>query len=386
VEANIDGINTKPVNIRYLQLAARTLDATKPNLIGTKYNIDIYPYIYNASTSKYDYKSYNPYLIYKGTTPYLYLTENSGVKLAGTYPSYSYGSSKGLQFSIDNGASGARVVSYQMSIFANVKEFSTLSSKIFNAGGINFYLTAADSTKTKGIISSDYTAYDGLAPTYYINGKKVANPVIGLNEWNMLGISLGKPISATSNNFSINSTDIVFNNISYYYANSLEIDQKSSTLSWSDFTTNSWAIPIPTQTPTFSANIITLSTTGAHNLTVGEVFSNNGLVPTTYNNTGYVTTVYAIPSSTSFSYVNPSLFAGGAITTAGTVLGTWQYASIPNYYSIYSNNLKNIYNIYLGTNKNVIDTYSDSKKILFSNYEYPAYMDAQINTITLDIL
>lgn len=260
---------------------------------------------------------------------------------------------------------------------ANLSQFSTTPSKIFSLGGINFYIKSS-AGQTKGEIYTD----SSIVPIFYINGRKVATPIVNPNEWVSLGISFLTPI--TNAKFQINSTTLMFNNISYYYANSIEIDQKSSNLSWSNLASNSWSIVIPTQTPTKNGNVITVNTTGSHNLVVGEPLTISGLVPIEYNNNSYSYTVYATPSSTSFSYIDR--YASGAITTAGTVLGTWQYISIPNYYQLYSNNIKTIYNIYLGTNKNIIDTSTNSIKFGISNYEYPAYMDAQITTTTFDIV
>jgi hypothetical protein len=175
------------------------------------------------------------------------------------------------------------------------------------------------------------------------------------------------------------------NNISYYNANPIEVDQKSSSLLWSEIESNSWAVVIPTQTPGRSGNQITLSTTGNHNLVIGEPITISAVQPDTYRNNGQDLWVSDIPSGTSFTYQN-RLADTTSITTAGTVVGTWQYSSIPDYYRINSNNIKNIYKIYLGTYKNVIDTDTDSQKLMFNKYQYSAYTDVKVNTIILDIL
>lgn len=277
-----------------------------------------------------------------------------------------------------------------MSILSDIKEFPTNPVNFLSMQGnkktIDFYVQATNADKTEGIIYTDYLSYTNSAPNYYLNGKRVATPTIKLNEWNVLGIAFREPFDVSNTIGKINVySKLLVNNISYYNANPIEIDQKSTSLLWSDVSSNSWSIVIPTQTPTRSGNSITLNTTGNHNLVVGEIINIAGIVPTSYQNNGGLLVVQSIPSPTSFTYQN-SLASTSPITTAGTVVGTWQYSSIPNYYQISSNNIKNIYKIYLGTYKNVIDATSDSKRLMFNGYQYIVYSDIEIKTTTLSIV
>jgi hypothetical protein len=386
IELNNSDSNLKKFNFRRLQLAAQSFNKNSANPIGTKYGVDLYSDSGSAQ---------NPYLVYKDNTPYLYLTKHSGFRMLG--------STSNLYATLGSLSEQTKVSSIQMSILSDIKEFPTTSQKIFsitgNSGTVNFYVRALGFTDTtKGFIYSDNPDVGGYAPAYYLNGKLVANPVIELNEWNVLGVAFGTPVNISNKigRLTIFSR-LLIDNISVYNANPIEIDQKSTSILWSEIKgeANKWVTEIPTQTPGRSGNSITISTTVPHNLVVGEKIQILGVEPINYRNewldisTGTLydveLSVSAVPSSTSFTYEN-SLTSAAPITTAGTVVGTWQYASIPNYYRINSNNIKSIYKIHLGTFKTVIDTDEESKKLMLSGYQYSAYTDVKINTITLDVL
>lgn len=382
VESNIPGINTKPTNFRYLQLAAQSFNANEATPLGTRYAINTYPYTQSGTT--FNYKSQNPYLIYKDSMPYLYLTKNSGFKLAGTY---SGGTDRGIYINTNESlASDAKISSLQFAVLADFKEFPTSSMQILklegNGGSVSFSIRASNTAKTKGIISTS----SEIKPVYYINGKKVANPVINLNEWNMVGIVFPEPlnVAGTLGKLKLTST-LLINNLSYYKANPVELQQKATQLLWSEIDDNNWGIPIPTQTPTISVREVTLTTTNSHRLFLSEKVAIRNLVPTEYNTTtdSYVT---AIPSTTSFKYLATSITApSGAITTAGVVLGTWEYSSIPNYFEIYSNNIKTIYEILTGTNKITFDSDNENQSFRLRKYEYLGYLNITFYEIPLDV-
>jgi hypothetical protein len=78
-------------------------------------------------------------------------------------------------------------------------------------------------------------------------------------------------------------------------------------------------ITLPTQTPTISSGTVTLTTATAHGFEVGDFVTISAVVPTGYNGRFSVT---AVPTATSFSFANSTT---GNISTAGTVLRTWEY-------------------------------------------------------------
>ena len=75
--------------------------------------------------------------------------------------------------------------------------------------------------------------FNGLS--YYINGNIVREPVLTTKEWSVIGIGFATTIDF--NNFiggiNLNGPG-VFNNISYYQANSLQQIQKQLTRPWAD--------------------------------------------------------------------------------------------------------------------------------------------------------
>lgn len=388
LETTVPGINTKPINLRYLQIASQSFNGNSENPVGTRYAVDVYPY--TKTSGVFDYKAQNPYLIYKDSTPYLYLTKYSGVKLAGTYSS---GTDRGLYIKVSDTTSDTRISSLQFSALASLNQFPTTSMQVLklesNVGSVSINIVSANSSNTKGVLSASSTDPTLKQPIFYINGKQVTKPVISLNEWNMIGIAFATPIDMTNSVGILKLTStILLNNISYYKANPVEIDQKATQLLWSDVDNNNWAIPVPTQTTSVSGSTITLSTTGNHNLALGEAISVEGTLPSQYNTIYFgQSVVTAIPSTTSFTYVKASAVGyGTSITTAGTVMGAWNYASIPNYYGLYGTNLKNIYKTYTGTNKIISDISDSGHAFTLSGYEYPAYLDVTFTETVLDLL
>ncbi len=139
-------------------------------------------------------------------------------------------------------------------------------------------------------------------------------------------------------------------------------------------------------TPTRVGNSITLTTTGDHNLVVGERLTFYGIQPSNYGEGfgGGILKISVVNTSSSFTYEN-SYAPTTPITTAGTVVGTWEYARIPNYYAIYGSSPDSIYDQFTGRNKIIIDVDDTSSSLQLSQYQYLSYIDVNIDTFTLDI-
>ena len=130
-----------------------------------------------------------------------------------------------------------------MSVLADIKEFSTTGTKIFEIQApsetISFYLKTLNSAKTKGYI---YTTSTNNIPIYYLNGKIVANPVIELDEWNILGLSFLNPIDLSDSTGKVKITsNILLDNISYYGLDIISNSQKISILSWNTVDDSIWS-------------------------------------------------------------------------------------------------------------------------------------------------
>jgi hypothetical protein len=242
LELNSSAINLKPYDIRFLQFAAKTLESnnaqTEVNPIGTRYSVNLYPYKY--SNNFYDYKSINPYLVYKDDSPYLYLTKHSGIRVCGDYDSAV---DRGLYVNIGNPSLSIKINSLQMSILADIKEFSSTGIKIFeiqsSSETIPFYVKSLNSSNTKGIIYTSNTTNN--IPIYYLNGKIVADPVIELDEWNILGLSFLTPIDLSESTGKIKITsDILLDNISYYGLDLVNNSQKIAISTWDTVDNGAW--------------------------------------------------------------------------------------------------------------------------------------------------
>jgi hypothetical protein len=381
---------TKPIRTRFIQLGAQSFNKNMTNKLGTKYAMDVYPYTYNpdisntAPTYPYDYNSQNPYLIYKQANPHLYLTRHSGFRIIGTLPTAYH---RGIYANVGDFAPDKKITSLQMSVLADFELFPTSPKRIFSIqtgyGQIEFQLVAVVGNTLKAEIKTD-----SLIPiVYYLNGRKVGSPVININEWNILGISFVEPLDISNSQGRIfTSYNLLLNDISCHYADATEVAQKSSPMLWSQIDNNNWRIPVPTQTPTRVANSITLNTTGNHNLVVGEALTFYNIQPSSYGEGfgGATLKISKRDSDTSFTYENANAVTS-PITTAGTVAGTWQYSSIPNYYSLYGSSPDTIYDQFVGRNKVVIDIQDDSPVMQLNQYQYLAYVDVKTDTFILDI-
>jgi hypothetical protein len=394
LDVSTEASTIKPARIRFLQLAAQSFNKNMPNKLGTKYAVNLYPYIYNvdvsntAPTHPYDYNSQNPYLMYKQASPHLYLTRHSGFRVVGTLSNANQSfNHRGIYADIGDLSPDKKITSLQLSMLADFESFPTSSTNIFeiktNSVKINFTILAVNGDTSKAVISTDST----IPLIYYLNGRKVGLPVIRINEWNTLGISFIEPLDISNNKGKISiKHNMLINDISCHYANPIELDQKSEPLLWSQIDNNKWRIPVPIQTPTRVGNSITLTTTGDHNLVVGEKLTFYDIQPSDYGSGfgGSALKISRVNTSSSFTYENSNA-PTTAITTAGTVVGTWEYATIPNYYALYGSSPDSIYDQFTGRNKIIIDTQIDSPVMQLNEYEYLAYMDIETNTFILDI-
>ena len=185
-----DGIFTNNFKLKSLQIAGQALSYHNPTPVGTRFGSDIIPY-YMRGVYK-DYKTSNPFSIYKGSSPYLYLTSNTGIRLRGDKDSIE---NRALEFPVNlNRSSTYRLGAAQLAYRYSDKLFPSSKKKLFEVEGTNtkiiFYLEPANSERTRArIYAIDFATQlpvQGLS--YYLNGKRVKEPYILAEEWNMLGI------------------------------------------------------------------------------------------------------------------------------------------------------------------------------------------------------
>jgi len=235
LEFNVRGILNKPVLLNKLEIASQAFNDNSFNPVGTRFGIDLFPY--KRSGIYYDYKSKNPFTIYKGSTPYLYLTKDSGIQVRGDILSLN---SRGISLPINKTLSSEYLVSaIQMWIRYSENEFPPIPTELFEiiykGNTIKFYIVADSDTGLRAKIFAKSTLDNEVLNdiVYYWNGSIVREPVLTSKEWGSLGISFTNPLDYGDFLGAINiNGPILFNNISYYQANSLQQVQKTITRPW----------------------------------------------------------------------------------------------------------------------------------------------------------
>lgn len=247
VEIISNGIMENPVVIKSLQLSSQALNSFVPNAIGTKFGSDVYPY--RKSSELYDYKGRNPFTIYKKSSPYFYLTSDSGLQLRNFYDGDIQ---RGIEIPINkNVSSFYKASAWQMAVRYNEDTFPERVTEIFelygksltkeNAGDpnylrhIKFYMKPDDGTFKRGRIYA-IDAQTGLEVdniTFYINGRKVHNPVIDSKVWAIIGFTFTEPIDFSGYPGYLSITGpILFNNVSHYQISEADEASRSVYRKW----------------------------------------------------------------------------------------------------------------------------------------------------------
>jgi hypothetical protein len=222
VEMTSPGIIKNPIRIRHLQLAGKSFNAGTANPIKTKFGVSLFPY--KKYGIYYDYQAKNPYTIYKGSTPHLYLSKNSGIELTGDFSE----GNRGLSLTVNR----ERRSQYELSVVQLSMRFTRddLVTDPLEIMEIENN-TAADLVKIwiEPILPEGKRfrlyATDGSSNIidnveFYINGERSGNPVVSVNDWNMIAIAFVQPVSMDGSSGRINFIGpIMFNNVSYYALN-----------------------------------------------------------------------------------------------------------------------------------------------------------------------
>jgi hypothetical protein len=247
LEFNSRGVLTKPILLNKLQLASQAFNDNSFNPVGTRFGIDLFPYKKNGIY--FDYKSKNPFSIYKESTPYLYLTKTSGIEVRGEMNILE---NRGLSLPINKElATEYKVSAMQLWLRYGQDTFPVTATEIFEinykGGTLKFYLQANSANLDRGkifVLNQNGVPYNGLG--FYLNGNLVREPVLSLKEWSSIGIAFLTSLNYNSYLGSINLTGpILFNNIAYYQASSLQEIQNRALRPWfqvltDGITTNDW--------------------------------------------------------------------------------------------------------------------------------------------------
>ena len=235
LEFNTRNSLTKPISLRRLSFASQALNNNSFNPVGTRFGLELFPY--KKSGIYYDYKSKNPFSIYKGSTPYLYMTKDSGIELRGNFdPNIDRGINVPINRELAN---GYKVSAIQLWHRYESKHFSITPTQFFEIQHkgdlIKFYTVSIDKAgkraRVYAISNNTGKNVDGIL--YYLNGNLVREPVLTIKEWAVIGISFSNALDFDIFIGSINLNGPgVFNNVSYYQANSLQQIQSKVTRPW----------------------------------------------------------------------------------------------------------------------------------------------------------
>jgi hypothetical protein len=230
-----DSSINKKITTRSVRLSSQSFSdisntPTVPiNAVGTRYGKDIYPYreLIDGSNgflaANISYKLRNPFKIFRESAKHLYLTNNSGISVAGTF---NAGRDRGLFLKLNKDAySETNISSIQMSLLWNNELFPTTDQRIFDVvsaeGTFEFYVKSISTDRKRAEITVklklDGTVVDTDRVIFYWNGKRVSRPVLTISEWGMLGITFNKYLSFNQQTGYLKITSpVVVNNISTY--------------------------------------------------------------------------------------------------------------------------------------------------------------------------
>ena len=386
VEMVVDGINTKPIKIKKLQLAANAFGSLAPGKIGTRFGLPLFPY--KKESGVYKYNKNNSFAISKFTKPYLYLTRDSGIQPLTTDPNY------GISLSLNPELSANFALSaLQMSFRFEGSDFESGDPKQFaeldvQGSTVKFFFTKIETGRAK--ITADRSGFSNPGVVFYINGNYASDPVININQWTVLGVGFINTFDFKGFAGNLNITyPIVINNISYYEETILQkitagsnrqwfgvkfgIDSDSSTdFEWEDWK-NKESVVV-TGASTDGTNVIYTYTAGTKVVKLNEYVSVTGLPIDGFNIkniqvTGATTTTFTVSKSGLSG--NPTASSAKAYTYSWTdvlVLSASTYLGV---------DLGQLYNSYTGTNRFSV---GDAVNLFVNKYQYSIYQD--VNSVS----
>ena len=235
IDFNVDGILTRPISLKKLELTSQAFNHTTFNKIGTRFGLDLYPY--KKTGIYYDYKSKNPFSIYKGSTPYLYTTRSSGIEVRGRTNSFV---SRGITMPInENSSPSYRVSAMQSWLRYDLDSFSFYPIPVFEVEHKNdiiqiFAIANSQSGNRARIFAvNKSTGQEVNGLSFYLNGNIVREPVIETKQWSVLGISFGTSLNFDNYSGLLNlNGNFVYNNVTYFQSTALQQIQSKTFRPW----------------------------------------------------------------------------------------------------------------------------------------------------------
>ena len=241
LEFKIDGIFSNPLFIREMQISSKALNASE-NPIDSRFGTSAYPYAMDGAN--FDYRATNPIKVYKGKTPHLYLTNESGISLAGTATS----GTRGIYFKINKtNDSFYKVSSMSMVVNYSGSEFPATATQLFTiedsvVGEISFYVIATNTEGTRGKIYAEKDSLPYYSAIIFINGNRTAQSELNIGQWNSIGISFTSILDFSGvSNKKIKVLDkLLINSISFFQVSDEESSQSVSVSTWNEISAGVW--------------------------------------------------------------------------------------------------------------------------------------------------
>jgi hypothetical protein len=243
LEFEVDGILSKPIKVRSLEIASRSLEESSENPIGTKFGKQIFPYV-KEGTEK-NYKEFNPVSISKSRSNYLYLTKTTGIGLAGTYDE-----NRKISFDVNRGKSSfyeVATLQFAMNYPYNNFEASELAGEdvlLFEivGSGESHYRIYADFSSLYGFslgelyVVSVSSGVEQLSPEtrIFLNGVESVAPIVRPGEWYFVGIQFEDLLNFNGVTGEVAmSGPARFDNVSLYLIAEAELNSKTVFSFWS---------------------------------------------------------------------------------------------------------------------------------------------------------
>jgi hypothetical protein len=321
LEFEVDGILSKPIKVRFLEIASRSLessDLVSKNPIGTKFGKQIFSYVKDEVDK--NYKDFNPLSISKSRSNYLYLTKNTGIGLAGNYDK-----NRKISFDVNTEkASFYQVATLQFAMnypsgYFEISELMGEDVLLFEivGSGESHYRIYADFSSLYGSDIGELYAVkvsggvEELSPEtqIFLNGIESITPIVRPGEWNFVGLQFETPLS-----FDAITGEVLlsgpsrFDNISLYLISEAELNAKTvfgfwSTIDGTDETPKLWSVyysedDVPSNDSTWQ-NLFVLEGSFTPGITPFSVYNayvgSNSIIADSYS-------VDAIPSNIIFTF------------------------------------------------------------------------------------
>lgn len=234
LDIEIDGVYSNPFRMKSLQLSSQAFGAS-PSKIGSRFGTELVPY--TRKNNYFEYQNAPEFSIGKTSSPYLYMTDDSGIKING---SYSASPSQGLSMSINKTAAPFyKLSTIQMCIRYDQELLPEAPVKIFELKSAeqttSFYLIADSSDLNRGQIYAinDDTKRLQANLFFFVNGRPVKRGIVYPRSWTFLSISFPDFLSFGDTVGALRFTSpLMFDNVSIYETTLADDEERYGFRQW----------------------------------------------------------------------------------------------------------------------------------------------------------